>query len=239
MCVVLAGLSSQLAVADEQQQAGADASALLFQNVCASCHGKQGEGREELKAPSIAGLPDWYVRAQLGKFRNDQRGAHPKDVEGQMMRAIAQVLTAGQSREVARYVAALPRVAPKPTIIAPTVAGRELYAERCMECHRYNAEGELFFGSPPLVGLQDWYLAAQMRKYQHGIRGADPKDENGQKMIFSSQFVEDETLLRSLVAYLVEMQQQPPLQTKPTEPDPFEGMSQRPQISEQPLEQRQ
>jgi hypothetical protein len=29
-----------------------------------------------------------------------------------------------------------------------------LFQERCMECPRYNASGEMAFGSPPLVGRQ-------------------------------------------------------------------------------------
>ncbi|HSI62318.1 MAG TPA: hypothetical protein VLE43_04345, partial [Candidatus Saccharimonadia bacterium] len=49
-------------------------------------------------------------------------------------------------------------------------------------------------------------LAAQIRKYQSGIRGVHPKDVNGQKMVFSAGFVEDEEVLKSLVAYLVELQ---------------------------------
>jgi cytochrome c553 len=90
-----------------------------------------------------------------------------------------------------------------------------------MECHRYNAEGELFFGSPPLVGLQDWYLAAQIRKYQSGIRGVHPKDVNGQKMVFSSGFVESEQMLNSLVAYLLELQKPTAL---PAADDPFNAV---------------
>ena len=178
----------------------------LYQNVCASCHGAKGEGRQDLKAPSIAGLPEWYVRAQLENFRKDQRGIHAQDVEGQMMRAVSKVLTEDQTRAMAFHIAGLPRVRPTATIHADVSEGRLLYEERCMECHRYNAEGELFFASPPLVGLQDWYLAAQIRKYQSGIRGVHPKDVNGQKMVFSAGFVEDEEVLKSLVAYLVELQ---------------------------------
>lgn len=193
----------------------------LYQNVCATCHGAAGEGKAELKAPSIAGLPDWYVRGQLESFRADRRGTHEKDAEGQMMRAVSKVLTETQMRAMARHVAGMPRVTPAPTIAADVTTGRELYTERCMECHRYNAEGELFFSSPPLVGLQDWYLASQIRKYQQGIRGVHPKDVNGQKMVFSSGFVESEELLHSLVAYLVDLQKPRTSETASKDDDPF------------------
>ena len=45
-------------------------------HLCTACHGAQGQGNPELKAPSIAGLPDWYVKNQLEKFRAGTRGAH-------------------------------------------------------------------------------------------------------------------------------------------------------------------
>ena len=33
--------------------------------ICASCHGKNGQGNISLNSPKIAGLPDWYVEKQL------------------------------------------------------------------------------------------------------------------------------------------------------------------------------
>jgi cytochrome c553 len=214
-------LASACAGVQALEPSSGDQAATLYQNVCATCHGIRGEGRVELKAPSIAGLPDWYARGQLESFRADRRGTHEKDPEGQMMRAVSKVLTEAQVKAMARHVAAMPRVTPVPTIVADVTAGRELYAERCMECHRYNAEGELFFSSPPLVGLQDWYLASQIRKYQEGIRGVHPKDVNGQKMVFSSGFVENQEVLHSLVAYLMELQKPKAAETASKQDDPF------------------
>ena len=54
-----------------------------FASVCATCHGAKGEGNAQLKAPSIASLPEWYVREQLTKFRTGMRGVHAKDTAGQ------------------------------------------------------------------------------------------------------------------------------------------------------------
>ena len=48
----------------------------LFQ-LCASCHGAQGEGNQLYLAPNIGGLPVWYLEAQLTKFRDGGR-AHPE-----------------------------------------------------------------------------------------------------------------------------------------------------------------
>jgi cytochrome c553 len=86
--------------------------------------------------------------------------------------------------------------------------GKEIFADRCMECHRFNGEGELVFGAAPLVGLQDWYLAAQLRKFKRGVRGAAKDDANGEKMVkATANFVEDEEMVQSLAAWLVQLQE--------------------------------
>lgn len=185
---------------------------IIFQNACAQCHGAKGEGNAQIKSPSIASLPAWYVRGQLENFRADRRGAHPQDAEGQLMRAISKVLDDGQVNAVAEFVSKLPRVMPQPTIKADVAAGRQLYEERCMECHRFNGEGELVFGSAPLMGLQDWYLASQLRKFRDHVRGAQKEDANGQKMAWASQFIETDDLLQSVVAYLMTLQQKKPME---------------------------
>ena len=55
-------------------------------NVCAYCHGKQGEGLQALNAPRLAGMSDWYLKKQLENFRDSGiRGAHPQDYYGFQM----------------------------------------------------------------------------------------------------------------------------------------------------------
>jgi cytochrome c553 len=213
--VLVAGLmTAGSLVADEKTPSAAgDADAaktaaqVIFQNLCATCHGTNGEGKAEVKAPSIASLPAWYVERQLENFQADRRGAHPEDAEGQLMRAMAKVLSKEQTSSIALLVEKLPRVKPSPTLKIDVARGKEVYAERCMECHRFNGEGEIVFGAAPLVGLQDWYLAAQLRKFKTGVRGAAQDDENGQKMVKAARnFVEDEEMVQSLAAWLVQLQ---------------------------------
>jgi cytochrome c553 len=177
----------------------------IFQNLCVQCHAAKGEGNVLIKAPAIAGMPDWYVLAQMKNFQTDKRGAHPLDTEGQLMRAMSKMLNVDQTRAVADYVSKLPRNPLQSTITADITEGKRLYAERCMECHRYNGEGDMAYPSPPVMGLQDWYLVSRMKKYQNGIQGAEKDDKNGQKMVFSSTFIEDEATLQSLVAYLMQL----------------------------------
>jgi cytochrome c553 len=83
-----------------------------------------------------------------------------------------------------------------------------------MECHRYNASGELAFGSPPLYGLQSWYLTAQLTKFKTGHRGTVKGDVNGAKMVFTSSFIENDQMLKDLVGYILSLNPIP-------ENDPF------------------
>lgn len=90
---------------------GADAArgAIAFP-LCTACHMADGSGMEALKAPPIAGMPDWYVYEQLHKFKGGVRGAHPDDVSGGQMRAISLSIPDEQAmKDLAAYTSSLPR----------------------------------------------------------------------------------------------------------------------------------
>jgi cytochrome c553 len=184
-----------------------DPGQILFQTVCAACHGAKGEGKDDLKTPSIASLPNWYVERQLTNFHDGKRGSDVQaDPQGAMMAAIAQALKPDQITAVAQHVASLPLVLPKELTLAGAnvQAGSALFYERCMECHRYNASGEQLFGSPPLVGRQGWYLLAQLKKFKSLHRGNVKGDEKGAKMVMmTTLFVEDEQAMKNLVGYIL------------------------------------
>lgn len=167
-----------------------------YQQVCAQCHGQKGEGNFELKSPSIAGLPDWYVGIQIGKFQRNWRGAKPEDVPGQLMHAIAQALDPVGVRDVSGYIKSLELI---PTVVTldggNAERGAEMFRERCMECHRYNGKGEPVFRSAQLIGLQDWYLLSQMKKFRDGRRGAHEDDMDGNKMHRVTETMTDESFL--------------------------------------------
>jgi hypothetical protein len=180
----------------------------LFATVCAQCHGPVGQGNDLLKAPSIAARPAWYVLAQLQNFHSGRRGSNPADLPGTQMATIAKTLSIDQMNDVAKKVQSLALVLPSTATALnnPDLEeGRILFTERCMECHRYNASGEMTFGSPPLVGLQDWYLLAQIDKFKSGWRGVDPADPNGTKMKLSSQYIESEQAKHDVVAFILSL----------------------------------
>lgn len=77
---------------------------------CTACHGATGMGNEGLKAPPIAGQADWYLFAQLRKFKSGIRGANPRDAQGAMMRPMALTLPNEQAMlDVVTHVSSLSR----------------------------------------------------------------------------------------------------------------------------------
>ena len=76
---------------------------------CASCHGDQGEGIEAMAAPRLARQSDWYLLAQLQKFKFGQRGYHDSDHGGRQMRSMIMTLPTDQAmRDVVAYINTLP-----------------------------------------------------------------------------------------------------------------------------------
>ncbi len=75
---------------------------------CLACHGPDGKGNEALKAPPIAGQHDWYLVAQLNKFKKGIRGANPKDVTGGQMRPMSMTLADDQAiKNVVAHISTL------------------------------------------------------------------------------------------------------------------------------------
>jgi len=196
----------------------------LFQALCVQCHGAKGEGNEILKVPSIANKPDWYVLGQFQHFAEGRRGIAADGPQAMVMAATIKVLSPAQRTALAAYVESLPLVTPLPDakpVVADVSEGKWLFDERCMECHRYNATGERVFGSPPLVGVQGWYLRAQMHKFQTGARGAaSPKDANGLKMSLASRYAETPQDVENVIAYVLSLNQ--PISSEEKADNPFE-----------------
>jgi cytochrome c553 len=153
----------------------------LFE-ACAPCHGPAGEGKVAVGAPAIAGLPAWYVAAQLERFQTGVRGRHGDDVEGLRMQAMSRQLRSEiETNAVAAHVASLPQVTNTAIGGGDAVVGMRGYV-LCASCHGVTGEGFEAGRVPPLAGMNGWYVAAQIRKFQNGVRGAIPGDAFGPVM---------------------------------------------------------
>jgi cytochrome c553 len=170
---------------------------------CGSCHGENGEGTPSISAPAIAGLPVWYVEAQLVKYRSGIRGAHPEDIEGLRMRPMSrQMYNEGEVKSVAAYVSSMkPVKAPASLTGADAVAGAASYAT-CQACHGPKGEGNQALNAPPLVGQHDWYLVSQLGKFKRGLRGTNPLDVTGAQMRPMSMTLPDEQAMKNVVAHI-------------------------------------
>ena len=171
-------------------------------DVCESCHGVDGAGMPTVGAPAIAGLSNWYVAAQLKKFKDGSRGAHPEDLRGMQMRPMARSLSTDEEIEaVSAYVASLPVKRGPSMIQGNATNGQTLYGT-CAACHGADGAGNQSLSAPPLKGADDWYLLAQLKKFKVGHRGTNPKDTTGAQMRPMALGLADDQAMRDVIAYI-------------------------------------
>ena len=76
--------------------------------VCLACHGPDAGGNAALKSPSLRHQNDWYMLAQLKKFKSGIRGSNPKDVGGMQMRPMSMTLVDEQAmKDVIAHIRSL------------------------------------------------------------------------------------------------------------------------------------
>lgn len=141
--------------------------------LCVRCHGKNGEGKKNLQAPAIAGLPDWYILNQLKTFKKGDRGTHPDDTAGMRMRAMSRVVKKEDRMiAVSKYISELTPVTPARTITKGDAEKGKTKFTTCIACHGAAGMGMKVLNSPPLVHSQDWYLFTQLKNLKSKARVA-------------------------------------------------------------------
>jgi cytochrome c553 len=175
----------------------------LFANNCAPCHAADGGGSDNAHAPTIAGLPEWYVKHQLDGFREGLRGQHYDDVQGMRMRPMALTLHDQDAVDaVAKAVAAMPRKPAAPSLKGgDATKGQGTFAV-CTACHGADGKGNEALGAPPLVGGSDWYLMQQLQNFKSGVRGAHPNDTRGATMRPMAAILADDQAIKDVLAYV-------------------------------------
>lgn len=82
-----------------------DLAAPRYNAVCSACHGSKAQGNKRLKAPALGALSESYLLAQINKFRQGIRGAHPDDKAGaQMRRSAANIADDKEAQALAQYI---------------------------------------------------------------------------------------------------------------------------------------
>jgi cytochrome c553 len=176
----------------------------VLYKLCDQCHGPAGEGSRLALAPSIAGLPEWYVLRQLKGFRQGHRGRHFDDITGMRMRPMARVLDSEADVEAAAaYVSSLPIQDPEPELEGGDAArGQTLYTV-CIACHGPDGSGNEALGSPPIHHSNDWYMLTQLQHFKAGVRGTAPGDVQGALMRPMSMTLADEQAMKDVIAFIV------------------------------------
>ena len=170
--------------------------------LCASCHGFKGEGNQLVSAPAIAGLESWYLERQLRNFRDGIRGHADDDRPGKTMAQMTRGLGSdSEIADLAAYIGTLPDPAPPQTLDGDGTNGRAAYAA-CSACHGADARGNQALNAPGLVGLDDWYQLAQLRKFHDGRRGAMAADTYGQQMAPMAKVLAGEQAMKDVIAYI-------------------------------------
>ena len=171
---------------------------------CTVCHGVQLMGNSTLKAPRLSGMETWYVERQLRAFKNGWRGDRDEDVVGSEMQPMAAALSNDQIVEVAEFVEATRSELPEQTVTGNADRGETLYLT-CAACHGAAGEGSEALRSPALAGLNDWYLATQLRSFRDGSRGSHVEDTWGVQMRAASRVLPDDAAIADVVAYVASL----------------------------------
>jgi cytochrome c553 len=147
---------------------------------CANCHGKLGEGTEDVYFPRLAGKPSGYLFNQLEAFRVGRRKYPP-------MNYLLEFQRPEFLHELAAYFAAQqPPLSPPevPVVSADLLKQGEALVTRgdyqrnipaCTSCHGPNLSG-MEPGIPGLIGLKSKYISAQIGAFRYGTRTAPEPD---------------------------------------------------------------
>jgi cytochrome c553 len=184
--LLLAALAGTLPAAAVLAQAPAnlDRAQTIVKEVCAACHGADGNSATAAN-PSIAAQPAKYITLQLSHFKAGLR-------VNAVMQAMAATLTPEEMTAVGVYFS---RQKPKGLAakdVALVTAGQKLFrggdtatgVPACAACHAPNGAG-MAKSYPRLAGQYADYTYAQLKAFKAGERGADKdgKDANGAIMV--------------------------------------------------------
>ncbi|MFT2090983.1 c-type cytochrome [Paraglaciecola sp. 2405UD69-4] len=168
---------------------------------CTVCHGAQLKGNENIQAPRLSGLSDWYLERQLLNFKNRVRGDHPDNLTGGEMMLMAKNLSEQEIKDIVKWVVSTESPKPMATVEGDIKAGEALF-QTCAACHGANAKGNEMLGAPNLSGLNDWYIFNQLNYFRLGMRGTHTADTYGQQMRAVSSVITSEKDAANLAAYI-------------------------------------
>jgi cytochrome c oxidase subunit II len=170
--------------------------------ICATCHGPQAGGSQQLNAPRTAGQYAWYLKRQILAFKDGVRGTVSGDVYGAQMRPMAMTLPNEAAVDnVVAYIGTLTAPIPPATVTGDAGVGKQLYAT-CAACHGSKGEGNAQLNAPRLADQNDWYLVRELQNFKSGVRGSNPKDTYGAQMKPMAAMLANDQAIANVVVYI-------------------------------------
>ena len=169
---------------------------------CLLCHGSNANGNYGIRAPKLSGMEPWYLARQLENFAAGIRGVPEEDASGHEMRVVGmRVKQENVIDDAVKFIVALDSAKPVRTVSGNLATGKQLY-QTCAACHGAKGEGNASLQAPALASRSDWYLATQLRHFQSGLRGSDPRDTLGGQMRAIGATLKDDKAITDVVAYI-------------------------------------
>lgn len=166
--------------------------------VCAACHGDNGQGGKKGEYPRLAGQKEAYLKDQLIKFKARKRinlpmfpyteeRELPDDDIAHISAYLASIKLDTQVPEFKESDDALTRLLATEKILniprseGDVAAGSKLYRSECASCHGLKAQGK--GGTPMLAGQYTNYLQRQIEKFAKGERVHDDDAKPGKDVL--------------------------------------------------------
>ncbi|WDE98790.1 c-type cytochrome [Lentisphaera profundi] len=143
---------------------------------CNNCHSKG----QSVGAPSLLGLEEKYINAQVKKYKLGIRGNSSSSKEAIAMGKAILHIDEYELKQINRWFAHQQALKSSEIKVTHKV-GQELYEQKCYGCHE-GSIGKFFTGSPSLQHLESWYIVKQCQDFMEGRRGNHPDDKKGRKM---------------------------------------------------------
>lgn len=186
-CLTSAGAAAAGAAAPAAAQASAkpdlDKAKATAQNVCAACHGADGNSAAPVN-PNLAGMPADYIARQLAHFKAGIR-------QNAIMQAMAAPLSPEDMAALGAYYSQQKPKDGASRDAALAKTGQKLYRAgdatlgipACASCHLPGGTG-IPRNYPRLAGQHSEYTLGQLKAFKAGERGNDKegKDAMGRMM---------------------------------------------------------
>lgn len=166
--------------------------------VCAACHGDNGQGGKKGEYPRLAGQKEEYLKDQLVKFKarkrinlpmfpyTEERELPDEDIVhiSAYLAAIkldTQVPEFKESDDALTRLLATEKILNIPRSEGDVTAGSKLYRSECASCHGLKSQGK--GGTPMLAGQYTLYLQRQIEKFSKGERVHDDDAKPGKDVL--------------------------------------------------------